>query len=72
MYNTELKNIIDNETIVVAENDCYLAIAKVEDNVSVCFEGRDDVLVSCLYELMKKYAGLRDIILETADIYDEE
>ena len=72
MYNNELKKIIDEETINVSENDCYIAIAKVGDEASVSLEGKEEVLVGCLVGLMKKYADLREVILEAADVYDEE
>lgn len=72
MYNTELKRIIDEEEIVIAENDCYVAIAKVGDEASVSLEGKSEIIVGSLVVLMKKYPYLRDVVLEAADLYDEE
>lgn len=72
MYNTELKRIIDEEEIVIAENDCYLALAKVGDKVSVSLEGNEEVIVETLVALMKKYPDLKEVVLEAADLYDED
>lgn len=72
MYNTELKRIIDEEEIVIAENDCYIALAKVGDKVSVSLEGNEEVIVETLVALMKKYPDLKEVVLEAADLYDED
>lgn len=72
MYNTELKRIIDEEEIVISGNDCYLALAKVGDEASVSLEGKSEIIVDSLVSLMKKYPDLKDIVLEAADLYDEE
>lgn len=72
MYNSDLKRIIDEESIIVSENDCYLAFSKVGNEASVSLEGKEEELVGCLIDLMKKYADLKEIILEAADVYDEE
>lgn len=71
MYNNELKRIIDQEEIVVSENDCYLALAKVGEEVSVNLEGKDEVLIDSLLSLMKKYPVLKEIVLEAADVYED-
>lgn len=72
MYNNDFKNILDKEPIIVSQNDCYLAFSKVGSEASVSLEGKEDVLVSCMVDLMKKYADFREIVLEAADIYNEE
>ena len=72
MYNTELKRIIDEEEIVISEKDCYVALAKVGDEASVSLEGNEEVIVETLVALMKKYPDLREVVLEAADLYNEE
>lgn len=72
MYNNDFKKILEEEPIIVSENDCYLAISKVGYKASVSLEGKEEILVGCLVNLMKKYADLREVILEAADVYDEE
>lgn len=72
MYNNELKRIIDEEEIVIAEKDCYVALAKVGDEASVSLEGNEEVIVETLVALMKKYPDFREVVLEAADLYNEE
>lgn len=72
MTTKELKEIIDGVNMDVPQGDCYLAMAKAGNEVSVSFEGQEDVLATSLYRLMKKYKTLADVVMAAADAYETE
>lgn len=69
---SELKEIIDGVNMDVPQGDCYLAMAKVGNEVSVSFEGQGDMLATSLFRLMKKYDNLAEVVLAAADVYRAE
>lgn len=69
---SELKEIIDGVSMDVPQGDCYLAMAKVGNEVSVSFEGQGDMLATSLFRLMKKYKNLADVVMAAADAYEAE
>lgn len=69
---SELKEIIDGVNMDVPQGDCYLAMAKVGNEVSVSFEGQGDMLATSLFRLMKKYKKLADVVMAAADAYEAE
>lgn len=69
---SELKGIIDGAVMDVPEGDCYLAMAKVGNEVSVSFEGHGDMLATSLFNLMKKYKDLAEVVMTAADAYETE
>lgn len=72
MTTKELKEIIDGVNMDVPQGDCYLAMAKVGNEVSVSFEGQGDMLATSLFRLMKKYKNLADVVMAAADAYEAE
>ena len=72
MNTEELKELIDGCIFDVPEGDCYLAMAKVGNEVSISFEGDKDVLKVCMLRLMKKYKVMAEVVTEVADDYDME
>lgn len=69
---SELKEIIDGGIMEVPKGDCYLAMAKVGNEVSVSFEGQGNMLATSLLNLMKKYDNLAEVVLAAAEAYEEE
>lgn len=72
MTTKELKEIIDGVSMDVPQGDCYLAMAKVGNEVSVSFEGQGDMLATSLFRLMKKYKDLADVVMAAANAYETE
>lgn len=72
MNTEELKELIDGCIFDVPAGDCYLAMAKVGNEVSISFEGEKDVLKACMLRLMKKYKVMAEVVTEVADDYDME
>lgn len=69
---SELKEIIDGVIMEVPKGDCYLAMAKVGNEVSVSFEGQGNMLATSLLNLMKKYKDLADVVMAAAEAYEKE
>lgn len=72
MTTKELKELIDGCIFDVPEGDCYLAMAKVGNEVSISFEGDKEMMVITLVALMEKYKDLAGIVCDAADIVDME
>lgn len=69
---SELKEIIDGVIIEVPKGDCYLAMAKSGQEVSIGFEGSVEMLATCLFNLMNKYDNLAEVVLAAAEAYEKE
>lgn len=69
---SELKEIIDGVIMDVPQGDCYLAMAKVGNEVSVSFEGQGNMLATSFLNLMKKYKDLADVVMAAAEAYEKE
>lgn len=72
MTTKELKELIDGCVFDVPEGDCYIAIAKVDGEVSVSFEGKAETLKAVLFGLMNKYKDLADVVSDAAFVYNEQ
>lgn len=72
MNTKELKELIDGCIFDVPKDDCYLAMVKVGNEISISFEGDKDVMTACLLRLMKKYKDIAEVVIDAADAYDEE
>lgn len=72
MTTKEFKELIDGCIFDVPEGDCYIAIAKVDGEVSVSFEGKPETLKAVLFRLMNKYKDLAEVVTDAAFVYNEQ
>lgn len=69
----QLKELIDGTIIEVTnDNDAYLMIARNGGECSISFEGKREVLSTCLFIHMMKNRDFADVVLAAAEAYYNE